>query len=1004
MEFRLLGPLEVHDDQGLVRIAPGRESALLALLLLRRGNAHAVDRIIEELWPNGPPENAPKSVQVYISRLRKALGGDRIETTPAGYRIRLEPGELDLQRFEGFAEQGRTDEALALWRGEALADFRYAPFAFTEARRLEELHDELLAERIDERLARGETPIGELEATIAREPLRERPRGQLMRALYLAGRQADALELYRKTRDLLSDELGVDPDPELQRLERAILNHDPALGTPASPPRLLTTRRGGSLLVLVGGALVVIAAASLAFVLWRGDADGKSPAAVPGEGEVVAIATATGSVRERAAAGRTPSALAVADGIIWIVDADARTVLRLSRSLHVLGIFSTGATPTDIAVGQGSIWVANGHPLAQAQFLGAVATAVARLDPTTGNARSNIQLPARAGTVSNLVDNHLAVAGGALWAVAPDYGVVKIDRATGRVTARSHAVRAAAIAAGPAGVWVVSDNGAVVRLDPRTGRVAARANVSLSSVGSIAVGKSATWVTSPADGTLWRISAGPRPTVGAIDLTQGISDLAVGTTSVWAANPVAGTIIKVGIKSGRVQQTINLESIPRSIALDGDTLLVAAVADPRASDAEVSGVHAFPTSTCERVVTSKDRADVLVTSDLPLQGGVNVTTTQMADAVAYVLRQHRFRAGRFRVAYQSCDDSVAQTGLFDEAKCAANARAYAANRDVIAVIGTFNSPCAVAALPELNRASGGPLAMISPSNSFVGLTRAGPGIDPSLPASLYPTGRRSFLRIAPTDDLQGAALALLARERHRRRVYVLDDGEPGYGGLMATGFETAARRLGLTVVGRSSWDPGAAGYSALAERVAGSKAQAVFIGGLLDTNAASVVRDLRARLGRSVDLLGPDGLTPLGLLVQQAGNGALGTYVTLGGAITERLSEAGARFAAQFARAHGGAAVEPSTIYAAQTTEVLLDAIARSDGSRSSVLDELFRTRVRNGLLGTFAFDANGDTTESPITIIRVARAGGKNTLLSIEGGVVDRVARPSPQLVAPGS
>jgi branched-chain amino acid transport system substrate-binding protein len=291
--------------------------------------------------------------------------------------------------------------------------------------------------------------------------------------------------------------------------------------------------------------------------------------------------------------------------------------------------------------------------------------------------------------------------------------------------------------------------------------------------------------------------------------------------------------------------------------------------------------------------------------------------------------------------------------------------------------------------------------MVSPSNSFVGLTRAGAGVDPSLPAALYPTGRRNYLRVYPTDDMQGAALALLARDRHRLRVYVLDDGDPGYGGLMAAGFDTAARRLGLTVVGHTSWDPGSASYAALAERVARAHAQAVFVGGLLDTNAAAVVRDLRARLGSSVDLLGPDGLTPLGLLVQQAGQGALGTFVSLGGAVTERLPAAGAQFVRRFRRLHPGEDVGPWAVYAAQAADVVLDAIARSDGTRASVLAQLFDTHVQDGLLGTFAFDANGDITESPVTIMRVSHGGGKNSILSVEGGVVERVVRLSPRLVA---
>ena len=409
----------------------------------------------------------------------------------------------------------------------------------------------------------------------------------------------------------------------------------------------------------------------------------------------------------------------------------------------------------------------------------------------------------------------------------------------------------------------------------------------------------------------------------------------------------------------------------------------------------------MPASTCEAVLAGKEDSDLLIVSDLPLQGGTRGTTTQMAQAIAFVLRERGFRAARFKVAYQSCDDSVARTGLFDEAKCAANARAYGRNPDIVAVIGTVNSPCAVAAVPELNRAPGGPLAMISPFNSFVGLTRAGPGVDPSLPAALYPTGRRNYVRVYPTDDLQGAALALVARDRGHRRVYVLDDGDPGYGSLMATGFETAAGRLGLEVVGRDSWDPRAHSYAALARRIARSGAEAVFVGGLLDTNAGQVVRDLRARLGPAVDILAPDGLTPLALLSRRAGPSARGVYVSLAGTVTERLPPAGADFVRRFAKTQAGGEVEPSAVYAAEATGAVLDAIGRSDGTRDSVLEQLFATRAHPGLLGTFGFDANGDITESPVTIMRVTRGGRSSKIGSTEGGVVDRIVRPSPSLVA---
>jgi branched-chain amino acid transport system substrate-binding protein len=584
--------------------------------------------------------------------------------------------------------------------------------------------------------------------------------------------------------------------------------------------------------------------------------------------------------------------------------------------------------------------------------------------------------------------------------VTPDFAVVRIERETGAVTARSRAVPAAAVAAGD-GVWVLGVDGAVVLLDERTAKPVARTKVPMPSVGAVAASGATAWVTSPGDGTLWRISGRRRLAVGAIELDRGVSDVAVGAGAVWVANPLAGTVLQVDPERSTVVRTLHLGGIARSVAVDGESVWVSVVADPLSTGPEVAGVRPFPPSTCERVIAGKGDSDVLVVSDLSLQGGVRLRTSQMAQAIAFVLRERGFRAGRFRVAYQSCDDSVGQTGLSEDAKCASNARAYALNPDVVGVIGTFNSSCAVVALPELNRAPGAPLAMVSPTNSFVGLTRASPGVHPELPAGLYPTGTRNFLRVYPADDLQGAALALFARSRGHRRVLVLDDGQPGYGALLATGFEVAARRLGLTVAGRMTWDPGARSYAELARRVARSGASAVFLGGLLDTNAAAVVRDLRAQVDDSVVFLGPDGLTSLSLLQRRAGTPALGMYVSVGGLVVEKLPPAGARFVERFGRTQPGVPVEPAAVYAAQAAEVMLDAIARSDGTRASVLEELHRIRVRNGLLGSFEFDANGDISESPITILRLERGGGSRAVGSVEGGVVERVVRPSPDLVA---
>jgi DNA-binding SARP family transcriptional activator/ABC-type branched-subunit amino acid transport system substrate-binding protein len=1014
LDFLVLGPLEVHDGERLLTIGGARQRSVLAILLLHRGETVSSDRLIDELWGERPPADAQTALQQHVSRLRRALEPHAVLVTRApGYAIEIASKQLDLERFRRLVDQGRGEldgapeaaaqtlrRALELWRGQPLADLASEPFAADAARALDEERLAALEARIDADLARGQHAqlVGELTALVRASPLRERLRTQLMLALYRAGRQSDALDAYSDARQTLVSELGLDPGPELQELQQAILTQDESLRAPQPVARRRRRRLIALLATAVASAL--LAAAIAALVLRDGDAAGSSAAV--GDGTLVAVDPESGEIERRIPVGRTPSAVAVGGGAIWLLDADARTVLRVLPSSRVIETIATGATPTDVAFGVGSLWVANGRRLEGTQFIGPVATAVARFDATTRTERAAVRLPRVPGAVSNLVDNHLAVSADALWAIAPDFSVVRIDATTGARTATTRALPAAAIAAGRAGVWVLGVDGSVVRLHERTGRPTLRTRVPASSVGSIAVGPDAVWVTSPADGMLWRIGGGRTATLGATELDRGVSDVVVGEDEIWVANPLAGVLLRIDTRSAQLEHTIDLGAIPRSVAYDDQTVWVAADSEPTAATTEVAGIRPHPGSTCEPVVAGKGGADLLLVSDLPLQGGVRVSTTQMTQAIAFVLREHEFRAGRFKVAYQSCDDSVASTGLFDEPKCAANARAYAENPDVVGVIGTFNSPCALAALPELNRASDGPLAMVSPSNSFVGLTRAGPDVDPVLPAALYPTGVRNFARVHPTDDLEGAALALFARDRGRSRVFVLDDGQPGYGALQATAFETAARRLGLTVLGRESWDPRARTYADIAARVAASGATAVYLGGLVDTNAGAVVRALRARLGQQVDLLGPSGLTPVPLLVKSSDEAALGMYLSLTGVVPEGLSPAGARWARRFGATQRGVPVEPSAVYVAQATEVLLDAIARSDGTRASVVHELFETRVTDGLLGSFRFDANGDISESPVTIVRVERPSSGNKILSVAGAKVASVERPSPALVAP--
>jgi DNA-binding SARP family transcriptional activator len=261
-EFRLLGPLEAVVDGTPVQLAAAKPRALLALLLLSRNRVVSSERLIDELWGDDPPAQAAKSLQVYVSQLRKALGSDRLVTRAPGYLLRVDPGELDLDRFEQLRREGRHEEALALWRGPP------EPVAT----HLEGLRLEAYEEWLHDAVESGQGVISELEELVAREPLRERPRGLLMLALYRSGRQADALELFRRTRELFVEQLGIEPGPELRELEQAMLRQDTDLRLKPPERETAVTRRRRTW--LLAAVLVVLAAAGVgAALIARGGSD-----------------------------------------------------------------------------------------------------------------------------------------------------------------------------------------------------------------------------------------------------------------------------------------------------------------------------------------------------------------------------------------------------------------------------------------------------------------------------------------------------------------------------------------------------------------------------------------------------------------------------------------------------------------------------------------------------------------------------------------------------------
>jgi DNA-binding SARP family transcriptional activator len=270
VEFRILGTFEVWHEGRPVHVEGAKERALLAFLSLHAGEPVSVDRLIDELWGDSPPATARKSVQVRVAGLRRALPGNVLVTRGDAYLVRLEPNQLDLQRFEQLLSDGSDalaagdpaaaratlDEALALWRGPPLADFAYESFAQGAIARLEEMRVHALELRIEAQLELGvhARVILELEALVAAHPFRERLRAQLMLALYRDGRQVEALDVYRRTREEFVAELGIEPGPALQTLEQAILRQDPTLELAAPERSVLVApqdaRRHGELIAL----------------------------------------------------------------------------------------------------------------------------------------------------------------------------------------------------------------------------------------------------------------------------------------------------------------------------------------------------------------------------------------------------------------------------------------------------------------------------------------------------------------------------------------------------------------------------------------------------------------------------------------------------------------------------------------------------------------------------------------------------------------------------------
>jgi branched-chain amino acid transport system substrate-binding protein len=334
---------------------------------------------------------------------------------------------------------------------------------------------------------------------------------------------------------------------------------------------------------------------------------------------------------------------------------------------------------------------------------------------------------------------------------------------------------------------------------------------------------------------------------------------------------------------------------------------------------------------------------LVVGVDLPFQGSSKDSSDDAWNAMSLYLDQVNHKAGNYTVNLKKYDDSTAAKGAWDDATCSANATAHVANTDEVAVMGTFNSGCAKLEVPTLNRDPSGPMLMVSHANTNVGLTKTW---DTGEPQKYFPSGKRSYARVVTTDDVQGPADAqFAAKELNIKKVYVLNDTET-YGQGVAKTFADEATKQGMTVVGQDAWKKSDANYTALMGKIKASGAEMVFFGGIFDNNGGQLVKDKVAVLGPNsgaVKMMAPDGFTgyPDFLKLTEAD----GAYLSFAGLSTDPLKAAGgvpAKFLADYKAKYNQDPRSPYALYGVQALQVILAAIAKSDGTRKGIRDQVF--------------------------------------------------------------
>ena len=537
------------------------------------------ERLIEELWGDAAPKTVNAALSVYLSRLRRLLvdgtGEQLLLTQAAGYVLQVPPDKLDVHHFKALLERGRRElaggeaerasatlrDALALWRGPPLADLALEPFAQSEIARLEELRLAALEARIEADLALGrqDSLVPELETLVAAHAYREGLRAQLMLALYRSGRQAEALETYRRARRTFSEELGIEPGARLRELEGAILRHDSSLETPRpvglgtraeeSTEMVRQQRRFPARRTLALATALVLAIAAALVAAARDPSGAPAPVELVGD-SVAVIDPETDSIVGEIPVGGRPTGPAVGEGSVWVGNRDDNTLLRIDpRSLDVVRTIGLGVTPTEVEVGAGSVWVLSEW-------------ALLRVDPSINDVVDTVPLPRDSGRRHW---SDMEAGANAVFLSGRAEAVIGIDSgATSIASVRRPPVWM--IAYGEDALWAITgyEFDTIERIDPKTNAVE---TIPLGRIGEtsgwryrMAVGEGAIWVLAPA--ALWRIDSTTKRFVGSVPLghSEEGSSVATGDGAVWVANP-KGILLRVDPDSQSVAKTIPLGTL-----------------------------------------------------------------------------------------------------------------------------------------------------------------------------------------------------------------------------------------------------------------------------------------------------------------------------------------------------------------------------------------------------------------------------------------------------------